>query len=84
PSNTPMAIADELIICHQKQPIGIAKKVCSRIKNNYPRELLRDGKLFSVEDPDGQRATQVNMAARFPSGPGCRLVVADLVSLNIN
>ncbi|ATZ11782.1 16S rRNA (cytosine(1407)-C(5))-methyltransferase RsmF [Erwinia amylovora] len=39
---------DELIICHQKQPIGIAKKVGSRIKNNYPRELVRDGKLFSV------------------------------------
>nr|WP_049774177.1 16S rRNA (cytosine(1407)-C(5))-methyltransferase RsmF [Erwinia sp. Ejp617] len=39
---------DELIICHQKQPVGIAKKVGSRIKNTYPRELVRDGKLFSV------------------------------------
>ncbi|WP_421506169.1 16S rRNA (cytosine(1407)-C(5))-methyltransferase RsmF [Erwinia rhapontici] len=39
---------DELIICYQQQPIGIAKKVGSRIKNNYPRELVRDGKLFSM------------------------------------
>lgn len=39
---------DELIICYQQQPIGIAKKVGSRIKNNYPRDLVRDGKLFSV------------------------------------
>ncbi|AUX72915.1 16S rRNA (cytosine(1407)-C(5))-methyltransferase RsmF [Erwinia pyrifoliae] len=39
---------DELIICHQKQPVGIAKKVGRRIKNTYPRELVRDGKLFSV------------------------------------
>lgn len=39
---------DELIICYQQQPIGMAKKVGSRIKNNYPRELVRDGKLFSV------------------------------------
>lgn len=39
--------ASELIICHQQQPIGIAKKVGSRIKNNYPRDLVRDGKLFT-------------------------------------
>lgn len=39
---------DELIVCYQQQPIGIAKKVGSRIKNNYPRELVRDGKLFSL------------------------------------
>lgn len=39
---------DELIICYQHQPIGIAKRVGSRIKNNYPRDLVRDGKLFSV------------------------------------
>lgn len=40
--------AGELIICHQQQPIGLAKTVGSRIKNNYPRELVRDGKLFGV------------------------------------
>ena len=39
---------DELIVCYQQQPIGIAKKVGNRIKNNYPRELVRDGKLFTV------------------------------------
>nr|WP_255569887.1 16S rRNA (cytosine(1407)-C(5))-methyltransferase RsmF [Erwinia sp. S43] len=38
----------ELIICHQRQPIGIAKTVGSRIKNNYPRDLVRDGKLFNT------------------------------------
>ncbi|MFG1172326.1 16S rRNA (cytosine(1407)-C(5))-methyltransferase RsmF [Erwiniaceae bacterium CAU 1747] len=39
--------AGELIVCHQQQVIGIAKTVGSRIKNNYPRDLVRDGKLFS-------------------------------------
>lgn len=39
--------ADEIIVTCQQQPIGIAKKVGSRIKNSYPRELVRDGKLFS-------------------------------------
>ncbi len=38
---------DELIVTCQHQPIGLAKKVGSRIKNSYPRELVRDGKLFS-------------------------------------
>jgi len=37
-----------VIVCYQQQAIGIAKKVGSRIKNNYPRDLVRDGKLFSV------------------------------------
>lgn len=40
--------AGELIICHQRQPIGIAKTVGTRIKNNYPRDLVRDGRLFSA------------------------------------
>lgn len=39
---------NELIICYQQQPIGLAKKVSNRIKNNYPRDLVRDGKLFSL------------------------------------
>lgn len=39
--------ADELIVTCQHQPIGLAKRVSNRIKNNYPRELVRDGKLFS-------------------------------------
>lgn len=39
--------ANEIIVTFQQQPIGVAKKVGNRIKNNYPRELVRDGKLFS-------------------------------------
>ena len=38
---------DEVIVTCQQQQIGLAKKVGSRIKNNYPRDLVRDGKLFS-------------------------------------
>lgn len=38
---------EEILVTCQQQPIGIAKKVNTRIKNNYPRELVRDGKLFA-------------------------------------
>ncbi|NPI41737.1 hypothetical protein HC554_25420, partial [Escherichia coli] len=31
----------------QHQPIGLAKRIGSRLKNSYPRELVRDGKLFT-------------------------------------
>nr|WP_312757212.1 16S rRNA (cytosine(1407)-C(5))-methyltransferase RsmF [Pantoea brenneri] len=37
---------DEMIVTYQQQPLGLAKKVGSRIKNSYPRELVRDGRLF--------------------------------------
>lgn len=37
---------DEMIVTYQQQPIGLAKRVGSRIKNSYPRELVRDGRLF--------------------------------------
>lgn len=37
---------DEVLVTWQQQPIGLAKKVGARIKNSYPRELVRDGKLF--------------------------------------
>lgn len=37
---------DEMIVTWQRQPLGLAKKVGSRIKNSYPRELVRDGRLF--------------------------------------
>ncbi|WP_072016846.1 16S rRNA (cytosine(1407)-C(5))-methyltransferase RsmF [Erwinia oleae] len=37
----------EFLVTCQQQPVGIAKKVGNRIKNNYPRDLVRDGKLFS-------------------------------------
>ncbi|AFJ46834.1 IMP dehydrogenase / GMP reductase domain protein [Shimwellia blattae DSM 4481 = NBRC 105725] len=41
---------DEVIVTFQQQPIGLAKKVGSRLKNSYPRELVRDGRLFGGEN----------------------------------
>lgn len=37
---------DEVLVTWQQQPLGLAKKVGQRLKNTYPRELVRDGKLF--------------------------------------
>ncbi len=37
---------DEVIVTFQDQPLGLAKKVGSRIKNSYPRERVREGRLF--------------------------------------
>ena len=38
---------DEAIVTFQGVPLGLAKRVGSRLKNSYPRELVRDGKLFA-------------------------------------
>ncbi|MGL4722956.1 MAG: 16S rRNA (cytosine(1407)-C(5))-methyltransferase RsmF [Scandinavium sp.] len=38
---------DDVIVTFQGHPLGLAKKVGSRLKNSYPRELVRDGKLFA-------------------------------------
>lgn len=38
---------DEAIVTYQGATLGLAKKVGSRLKNSYPRELVRDGKLFA-------------------------------------
>lgn len=38
---------DEVIVCWQGFPLGLAKKVGARLKNSYPRELVRDGRLFT-------------------------------------
>ncbi|EML4354848.1 TPA: 16S rRNA (cytosine(1407)-C(5))-methyltransferase RsmF [Enterobacter hormaechei subsp. steigerwaltii] len=38
---------DEVIVAYQGYPLGLAKKVGSRLKNSYPRELVRDGRLFT-------------------------------------
>ncbi|HBV4277808.1 TPA: 16S rRNA (cytosine(1407)-C(5))-methyltransferase RsmF, partial [Klebsiella pneumoniae] len=38
---------DETIVTFQGVPLGLAKRVGSRLKNSYPRELVRDGKLFA-------------------------------------
>lgn len=39
---------DEMIVTFQGIPLGLAKKVGSRLKNSYPRELVRDGRLFAA------------------------------------
>ncbi|BCL43328.1 ribosomal RNA small subunit methyltransferase F [Enterobacter roggenkampii] len=41
---------DEVIVTYQGYPLGLAKKVGSRLKNSYPRELVRDGRLFTGND----------------------------------
>lgn len=38
---------DEVIVTFQDQPLGLARRIGSRLKNSYPRELVRDGKLFA-------------------------------------
>jgi 16S rRNA (cytosine1407-C5)-methyltransferase len=48
PEATPSA--DEMIVTYQGFPLGLAKKVGSRLKNSYPRELVRDGRLFTGND----------------------------------
>ena len=38
---------DDAVVTYRGFPIGLAKKVGSRLKNSYPRELVRDGRLFT-------------------------------------
>lgn len=45
-----MPSGDEVIVTYQGYPLGLAKKVGSRLKNSYPRELVRDGRLFTGND----------------------------------
>lgn len=49
PETTPSQ--DEVIVTYQGFPLGLAKKVGSRLKNSYPRELVRDGRLFTSNSP---------------------------------
>nr|WP_042623299.1 16S rRNA (cytosine(1407)-C(5))-methyltransferase RsmF [Citrobacter rodentium] len=42
-----MPAADEVLVTCQHQPTGLARRIGSRLKNSYPRELVRDGKLFA-------------------------------------
>lgn len=37
----------DVIVTHQHQPLGLARRIGSRLKNSYPRELVRDGRLFA-------------------------------------
>lgn len=48
PASTPSN--DEVVVTYQGHPLGLAKKVGSRLKNSYPRELVRDGRLFTGND----------------------------------
>ncbi len=48
PDSTPSG--GEVIVTYQGYPLGLAKKVGSRLKNSYPRELVRDGRLFTGND----------------------------------
>ncbi len=41
---------DDVVVTYQGYPLGLAKKVGSRLKNSYPRELVRDGRLFIGND----------------------------------
>lgn len=44
---------DEVIVTFAGIPLGLAKKVGTRLKNSYPRELVRSGKLFThPQHPD--------------------------------
>lgn len=45
PQQTPER--DSVIVTWQGAVLGLAKIVGSRLKNSYPRELVRDGKLFA-------------------------------------
>ncbi|MDZ4033688.1 16S rRNA (cytosine(1407)-C(5))-methyltransferase RsmF [Kluyvera ascorbata] len=45
PGNAPSH--DDVIVTFQGFPLGLAKRIGSRLKNSYPRELVRDGKLFA-------------------------------------
>ncbi len=47
PQTTPLQ--DDVIVTFQGQPLGLAKKIGSRLKNSYPRELVRDGRLFAAK-----------------------------------
>ena len=38
---------DDVVVTYQGFPLGLAKRISSRLKNSYPRELVRDGKLFA-------------------------------------
>ncbi len=45
PENVPNH--DDVVVTYQGFPLGLAKRISSRLKNSYPRELVRDGKLFA-------------------------------------
>ncbi|RLM25351.1 16S rRNA (cytosine(1407)-C(5))-methyltransferase RsmF [Brenneria alni] len=46
----PAPSANELLLTYQHCPVGLAKRIGSRIKNNLPRELVRDGACSAAQD----------------------------------
>lgn len=47
-----LPVAEQVIVSFQGQPLGLAKKINRRLKNYYPRELVRNGRLFMNYDTD--------------------------------
>ncbi|MFS7250328.1 16S rRNA (cytosine(1407)-C(5))-methyltransferase RsmF [Rahnella rivi] len=45
---------DECLVTWQAQPLGLAKRIGSRIKNSLPRELVRDGAIRHLNLPNDQ------------------------------
>jgi len=43
-------VVDDVLVTYQGYPLGLAKKIGSRLKNSYPRELVRDGRLFASKN----------------------------------
>ncbi|MFE8116087.1 16S rRNA (cytosine(1407)-C(5))-methyltransferase RsmF [Brenneria goodwinii] len=41
---------NELLLTYQHCPVGLAKRIGSRIKNNLPRDLVRDGACSAAQD----------------------------------
>ncbi|QTF08199.1 16S rRNA (cytosine(1407)-C(5))-methyltransferase RsmF [Brenneria izadpanahii] len=41
---------DELLLTYHNCPVGLAKRIGSRIKNNLPRDLVRDGACSAAQD----------------------------------
>ncbi|MEE3649437.1 MULTISPECIES: 16S rRNA (cytosine(1407)-C(5))-methyltransferase RsmF [unclassified Brenneria] len=45
----PAPAADELLLTYHRTPVGLTKRIGSRIKNNLPRDLVRDGACSAVQ-----------------------------------
>ncbi|MEE3661395.1 16S rRNA (cytosine(1407)-C(5))-methyltransferase RsmF [Brenneria sp. g21c3] len=46
----PVPADDELLLTYRHSPLGLAKRIGSRIKNNLPRDLVRDGACSAAQD----------------------------------
>lgn len=59
-------VADDVLVTFQHQPIGLAKRIGSRLKNSYPRELVRDGKLLPVTPDSAQKSALFDWHIQLP------------------